>query len=480
MFLAKRPPWLSQISRHCILHTVTWIISWRQLPYCSYSCSSGNATPGTPGRLSELFCPVQIHISGLIVHVLEHGRLSDSVELELDRLRIDLDPFVVNRVLRGLSDSDTAVRFYWWAESRPGFHHTQFAIAYIVSMLFLDGDFALLSEFLERVKSQGLTLHRSLYRILISGYVRAGKFGSVIQTFDEMVMTGCREFGVDYNRFIGVLVKNCCFDLVEKYYSVALEKGFCLTPFTYSRWISALCQSDRIELVEKLLSDMDKFGCFPDIWACNIYVDYLCRETRLHDALQMLEKMMIRGTGPDIVTYTTLVDCMCDNKRYSEAVGLWDEMVGRGLKPDTVACGALIFGLCKGGKVDEAFELASRMLSMNLELNVCIYNALISGFWRAGSIDKAFKILSFMQTNGSEPDVVTYNILLNYYCDTGMVEKAENLIRKMEMSGVNPDRYSYNQLLKGLCKAHRLDKAFAFVSDHMEVGGFCDVVCVTY
>ncbi|TVU43364.1 hypothetical protein EJB05_09828, partial [Eragrostis curvula] len=46
----------------------------------------------------------------------------------------------------------------------------------------------------------------------------------------------------------------------------------------------------------------------------------------------------------------------------------------------------------------------------------------------------------------------------------------------MEMSGENPDRYSYNQLLKGLCKAHRLDKAFAFVSDHMEVGGFCDVV----
>jgi pentatricopeptide repeat protein len=51
-----------------------------------------------------------------------------------------------------------------------------------------------------------------------------------------------------------------------------------------------------------------------------------------------------------------------------------------------------------------------------------------------------------------------------------MVEKAEKLIRKMEMSGVNPVRYSYNQLLKGLCKVHRLDKAFAFVSDHVKVG----------
>jgi pentatricopeptide repeat protein len=340
MFLANRLPWLSQISTRCIFHTVTWIVSGSQVQFCSNSSSTGDATPGSLGRLSEFFCPVQVHISGLIVQALERGRLSDSVELELDRLHVDLDPFVVNRVLRDLSDSVTAVRFYWWAESCPGFDHTQFTIAYIVSMLFLDDNFALLSEFLERARSQGLTLHRSLYRILISGYVRAGKLDSVIQTFDDMVTTGCREFGVDYNRFISVLVKNCCFDLVEKYYSMTLEKGFCLTPFTYSRWIAALCQSGRIELVEKLLDDMDRFGCFPDIWACNIYVDYLCRENRLHDALQMLEKMGKQETSPDVVTYTTIVYCLCDNRRFSEAVGLWDEMVGRGLKPDTVACGA--------------------------------------------------------------------------------------------------------------------------------------------
>jgi hypothetical protein len=145
MFLAKRPSWLFQISRRCVFHTVTWIVSLRQVQYCSNSCSTGDATPGTPGHLSELFWPVQVHVSGLIVQALERGRFSDSVELELDRLHVNLEPLVVNRVLRGLSDSDTAVQFYWWAESRPGFDHTQFAIAYIVSMLFLDGNFALLS-----------------------------------------------------------------------------------------------------------------------------------------------------------------------------------------------------------------------------------------------------------------------------------------------------------------------------------------------
>nr|CAB3459297.1 unnamed protein product [Digitaria exilis] len=343
----------SRDPRSCILHaTVAWIISWRRV---WYSGAGDNATPpGASARLSKFFWPVRGHISSIIGQALERGRSSGSVELELERLHVNLSPFVVNRVLRGVSDSETAVRFYWWAESRPGFDHTQFAIAYIVSLLFIDGNFSLLSEFLDRVRSQGVALHRSLYRMLISGYVRAGKFDSVIRTFDEMVTSGCREFGVDYNRLIGVLIKNCGFDLVEKYYGMALDKGFCLTQFTYSRWISALCQSDRIELVEKLLADMDKFG------------------------------------------------------------------------------------------VNEAFELALRMLSLDLELSVCIYNALISGFWRSGSI--------------------------------GMVKDAEDLMKKMEMSGVNPDRYSYNQMLKGLCKAHQLDKAFAFVADHMEVGGFCDIV----
>nr|CAB3489013.1 unnamed protein product [Digitaria exilis] len=347
------------ILRSCILHaTVAWIISWRRV---WYSGAGDNATPpGASARLSKFFWPVREHISSIIGQALERGRSSGSVELELERLNVNLSPFVVNRVLR-------------------------------------DGNFSLLSEFLDRVRSQGVALHRSLYRMLISGYVRAGKFGSVIQTFDEMVTSGCREFGVDYNRLIGVLVKNCCFDLVEKYYCMALDKGFCLT-----------------------------------------------QQNRLHDALQMLEKMGMKGTDPDVVTYTTVVDCLCDNKQFAEAVELWEDMVKRGLKPDTIACGVLIFGLCKNDRVNEAFELALRMLSLDLELSVCIYNALISGFWRSGSI--------------------------------GMVKDAEDLMKKMEMSGVNPDRYSYNQMLKGLCKAHQLDKAFAFVADHMEVGGFCDIV----
>jgi hypothetical protein len=100
MFLAKRLPWLSQISTE--LHLPYWYsdcVSWSQVRFCSNSSSTGDATPGTLGRLSEFFCPVQVHVSGLIVQALERGRLSDSVELELDRLHVDLDPFVVNWVL---------------------------------------------------------------------------------------------------------------------------------------------------------------------------------------------------------------------------------------------------------------------------------------------------------------------------------------------------------------------------------------------
>ena len=109
MFLAKRPPWSSQITRFCILplHAVPWIVWCTRRVRHSGSGGGDNATPGTSGQLSELFWPARVHVAGVIGRALERGRSSDSLELE--RLQVDLDPFVVNRVLRSVSDSETAV-----------------------------------------------------------------------------------------------------------------------------------------------------------------------------------------------------------------------------------------------------------------------------------------------------------------------------------------------------------------------------------
>ncbi|KAI3452657.1 hypothetical protein Pfo_009321 [Paulownia fortunei] len=231
-------------------------------------------------------------------------------------------------------------------------------------------------------------------------------------------------FSMDYNRFLGVLMKNRRFELAEYYYNTIIPKGFSLNSFTYSRFISGLCE------------DMDRLGIVPDIWACNIYLNLLCSEYLVNDALKFLILMGEKGRS--------LI--------------------------------ALVLGLCGSGKVDLAYEHTAGYMRGKVKFNRVIYNVLIDGFCLAGRIDKALAIKTFMRRNGCEPDLTTHNVLLNYCCNELMLDEAEKLMEKMGRSGMKPDSYSYNELLKGPCKANRVDKAYMLLGNKMEAKGFVGVV----
>ncbi|KAJ6318906.1 hypothetical protein OIU76_014291 [Salix suchowensis] len=315
---------------------------------------------------------------------------------------------------------------------------------------------------------QPLGVQRLIYRTRIASYVKAGLIDYAVKVFEEMTLSECRVFGIDYNRFIGVLIRHSRLDLAHHYYSKMTPLGFSLSSFTYSRFISGLCQTKEFMFIEKLLNDMDRLHCVPDIWAFNIYLNLLFRENREESALEVFGRMVERGREPDVVTFTIIIDGLCKMKKFDAAVQFWRNMLDKGIRPDNKACGALAVGLCDGGQVDLAYELVIGVISGGLsEVSTLVYNALISGFCRAGGIDKALAIVSFMSRTGCKPDLVTYNVLLNYCCNEFMFEEAVKLLKKMECSATEPDVYSYNQLLKAFCKANHPDKAYQFMVTKM-------------
>ncbi|KAL5197373.1 hypothetical protein ABZP36_000885 [Zizania latifolia] len=411
MFLATRPSGSSLITtRLCLIHSVWWFVSSRQ---ASFSAGGDNATTGAQWRLSELFRPARTDTTGVIMRALECGRWSESVELELEGLHVELDPFIVNRVLRGLSDSEMAVRFYWWAESRPGFDHNQFSIAYIISLLFVHDNFALLSEFLGTVRSQGVIFHRSLYRIL-SGYVRAGKLDSVIEMFDDMVTSGCREFGVEYNRFIGVLVKNCCFDSVDKYYSMALAKGMTekaeilirkmetsgINPdrYSYNILLKGLCKAHRLDKAFAFVSDHMEAGGFCDIISCNILIDAFCKANKVNSALKLFKEMGYKGIQANTVTYGTLINGLFSENYYNLAEELFEQMLSTNIvpnkevSPDTVTFNTLIYWLGKNSRAIEALDLFKEMRTREVEPDSLTFKYMISGLLDEGKASLAYEV----------------------------------------------------------------------------------------
>ncbi|KAK5838803.1 hypothetical protein PVK06_007542 [Gossypium arboreum] len=147
---------------------------------------------------------------------------------------------------------------------------------------------------------------RLLYRAQISRLVKAGLINQAIKLFDKMTQSDCRVFGVDYNRFIGVLLCSSRFDLAERYYFQMFPQGFFLTPFTYSRFISALCSVKNFNLIQLLLDDMDKLNYVPDIWAFNIHLNLLCRDKMIDLALEVFHSIVKKGRDPDVVTYAIM------------------------------------------------------------------------------------------------------------------------------------------------------------------------------
>ncbi|KAG8054445.1 hypothetical protein GUJ93_ZPchr0001g31270 [Zizania palustris] len=398
-----------------------------------FSSGSDNAATGAQWRLSELFRLGRMDAIGAIGSALQYGRWSDSVELELEGIHVDLDPFIVNKVLRGQSDSEMAVRFYWWAESRPGFHHNHFAIAYIIILLFVDHNFALLSEFLGRVRSQGVAFHRSLYRILLSGYVRAGKLDSAIETFDDMVTSGCREFGVDYNRLSDAL------QMVQK----MGIKGTDPNVITYTTIVCCLCDQRRLPEAVGLWEEMVGMGLKPDVVACGALIFGLCKNHKVDEAFELALRMA---------------------KKVNSALQLFKEMGYKGIQANAVTYGILINGLFSVNYYNLAEELFDQMLSTKIVPNVNVYNIMLHNLCKVGHFKHAQKIFWQMIQKEVPPDTVTFNTLIYWLGKNSRAIEALDLFKEMRARGVEPDSLTFKYMISGLLDEGKATLAYEVLS----------------
>ncbi|KAK8953156.1 hypothetical protein KSP40_PGU018940 [Platanthera guangdongensis] len=186
---------------------------------CSIATVRYNHKAKTTNSLSSLFRHPQPSFAESSLRIrtaLQSDKWSKEMEMKLQNLVIVLNNYVVNQVLKSLLDFELGFHFYLWAESQRGFKHDHSTIKSMICLLLKCQRFDLLSVILRKLHDDGFTPHRSIYRILISGYVKCGLLSFAFETFDEMIVSSCRVFSVDYNKFIGVLIKNRCFDLAEK------------------------------------------------------------------------------------------------------------------------------------------------------------------------------------------------------------------------------------------------------------------------
>ncbi|KAJ6430377.1 hypothetical protein OIU84_021724 [Salix udensis] len=291
-----------------------------------------------------------------------------------------------------------------------------------------------------------LGVQRLIYRTRIASYVKAGLIDYAVKVFEEMTLSECRVFGIDYNRFIGVLIRHSRLDLAHHYYSKMAPLGFSLSSFTYSRFISGLCQTKEFMFIEKLLNDMD----------------------RLH----------YKGIRPDNKACGALAVGLCDGGQVDLAYELIIGVISGGLSEvSTLVYNALISGFCRAGGIDKALAIVSFMSRTGCKPDLVTYNVLLNYCCNEFMFEEAVKLLKKMECRmGVLPDRIFYTTIIDHHCKSGKVEMAHDIFRDMVEKGITPDVVSFNALINGFCKSSRVSEVMHLYEEMLQRGSFPDEV----
>uniref|UniRef100_A0A0E0LTA5 Pentacotripeptide-repeat region of PRORP domain-containing protein n=1 Tax=Oryza punctata TaxID=4537 RepID=A0A0E0LTA5_ORYPU len=308
------------------------------------------------------------------------GRWSESVEMELEGLHADLDPFIVSRVLRGFTDLEMAVRFYWIYDAL---------------------------QMVEKMGTKGTSPDIVSYTTVVGCLCDDRRFSEAVGFWEEMVGRGLKPDVVACGTLIFGLCKNHkvgeAFELASRILSVDIE----LNVSIYNALISGFWRAGSIDKAYKIVS-MWRNGGFCDTVSCNILIDAFCKAKKVNSALNLFKEMGYKGIQADAVTYGILInglfsvgysnlaeelfDHMLNNKIvlnvnvYNielhnlsiEALDLFKEMGTRGVEPDNLTFKYMISGLLDEGKATLAYEVGEYMMDNDIILDRDVSESLIS------------------------------------------------------------------------------------------------------
>ncbi|KAK9198657.1 hypothetical protein WN944_013843 [Citrus x changshan-huyou] len=314
---------------------------------------------------------------------------------------------------------------------------------------------------------------------LLNGLIKNGKFDSVWEFYEEMVLRGLVADVVTY----GVLINCCCGqgDVMKalNLFDEMIDKGIEPTVVIYTILIHGLCNENKMVEAENMFRSMQECGVVPNLYTYNALMDGYCKVADVKRALEFYHEMLHHNLQPNVVTFGILMDGLCKVGELRAAGNFFVHMAKFGVFPNIFVYNCLIDGHCKAGNLFEAMSLCSEMGKFEISPDVFTYNILIKGLCGVGQLEGAEGLLQKMYKEGILANVVTYNSLIDGYCKEGDMEKALSVCSQMIENGVEPNVVTFSSLIDGQCKAGNIDAAMGLYTEMVIKSLVPDVVVFT-
>jgi leucine-rich PPR motif-containing protein len=328
-----------------------------------------------------------------ICQVLEKG--DEDVEETLTQLGVHLSPGLVLMVLGKTSSPTSALRFFQWAKTQPGFKHNSSTYDKLGNTVGSSKDF------------------ETLQRVLWERFVEGGKIS--FKTFS--FVTAWHDDPAMLNEVLEMIKK--------------LE----LSPrrYAYERLIGALCRKDHVDAALAVLEKIATADCAPRMHAYRPLIQVYCKKNQMDKAQEVFG--MMKDCPQDSSCYNLVLSALCSRKQFAKATKFFQSMVNMGYKPDAIAYDIMICAACETGRIQGALQLFDRLKEEGIKPLYGTYTHLLRGLLQNNGFDKAHSFL--IQQSGKDPklDSVNYTYLIRKCRKSGQKEEADKLLMEKEAKG---------------------------------------------
>lgn len=388
-----------------------------------------------------------------------------------DRMQLS-DEFVSDVIQRFGDDWKSALGFFQWTATRPGYKLNSCSYDKMVDLLGKMKQMTRMWDLVNDMKSKGIVTKETISKTMrrLSG---AGKWQDAIKIFDSLESLGLQKDTETMNILLETLCKE---NKVESAREVFLKLKDSISPdaFTFNIFVHGWCKSRKIDEAEWTILEMKGYGFQPSVITYSTILHSYCNQSNFHKAYELLDTMKNEGCPPNIITYTGILHKIADTQDMVEVYKLIKKMKSARIKPDVVYYNCLIKVLGRAGRISEASHVYDVEMSENgVVPNLATYNSLISVSCQHSLKENALKILKKMELVSCKPDHLTYIPLFKLCFKMGETDGRLNsllddMVNKHHLS---LDSASYTLLIHGFCEAGKLKRALFLFEEmiHREI-----------
>lgn len=421
-------------------------------------------------------------------------------ELDKNGDAIPLSEDLVLRLLRrGSLDSSRKLGFFRWCSLRQNYKHSASTYSQMFKVLCLlshqHHDDIL--ELLAAMRSDGMALDSSTLKMILDGFIKAGKYDSALEVLDyaerELIGTSCFRADVYSPVLFALVMKNqisIANSILLKLLDSALlgkngENIVIPDAIACNEVLVGLKKADMRDEFRQLYSNLRKTKLYPmDRWGYNICIHASGCWGDLNTALALFKEMKERNGPfePDLCTYNSLIHVLCLLGKVKDALVVWGELkASSGYEPDEFTYRIMIQGCAKSYRINDALSIFNEMQYNGIRAGTVVYNSLLDGLMKSKKLMEACDLFEKMvDDDGVRASCWTYNILIDGLYKNRREEAAYTMFCDLKKKGNSfVDGVTYSIVILHLCRENRVEEALQLVEE-MEGRGFVvDLVTIT-